>query len=818
MKKLILFCLLILSHFGWSQTYTEIDKIIASDRAEFSRFGQSVAISDNYAVVGAYAEGPYNNGQVYIFEKQGANWVQTQILQNSDNENYDRFGWSVAIDGDWMIVGASGEDDDENGNNNISKAGSVYIYKNIAGTWTQVQKIVASDRSADDEFGWALDIDGNTIIVGAHQDFEDVNGLNPIHHAGSCYFYDLNTGTGVWSQTQKIVANDRAPDLYYPNGYSGEDLSDQFGHSVGISGNYVIVGAINHDYRPDGSSAWQTGSAYIFERSGGVWTEAQHIINSDNSAGIWERFGSDVAIDSNVIVCGSWSQDYTANGTDYMKNAGAAYIFVRDLSGNWNENQKIVAGMRNSGDHFGWDVKINDGFIIAGTEHDDENENENTPLVEAGSAYIFQVDGNGMYNQIQKIVGSDRDSLDVFGYAVDVFGANIIAGAFQHDWNLVQADSMQEAGAAYIWSSSTCTPVINTQSATICNGETYTVGTSVYSTMGTFNDYFTAANGCDSIVITNLTVNPTYDTTVTVTICDGDSYSVGNSTYTAAGSYTDVLSTTLGCDSTVTTILTLNPTYTINQNIEICEGDTYIIGTSTYSSTGNYTDVFTSISGCDSTIITNLIVNPTYDTTVNVTICTGDVYSVGTSTYNANGNYTDILTSINGCDSTVNTNLTVVTLDNTTNVSGFTISANQSNATYQWIDCNDNNSPILGETNQSFTATQNGDFAVIVFVGNCSDTSDCVTIEGVGINENDFSKLIDIYPNPSTGQFSINLDLNNESYDIKIMDVTGKVIYTKTQLTDSKLAIDLNTVANGIYFIEIKTLAGQTTKKIRIQY
>ncbi|HIP36617.1 MAG TPA: hypothetical protein EYG85_07165, partial [Crocinitomix sp.] len=280
-----------------AQPYSEIDKVIASDRAEFDRFGSAVATNDNYAFVGAFGSGNYNNGQVYVFERLGNSWVQTQILQNSDNENYDRFGWSIAVDGDWLIIGAPREDDDENGNNNISKAGSVYIFKNINGTWTQTQKIVASDRSTDDEFGWSVDVDGNTLIVGAHQDFENVVGLDSIHHAGSCYLFDLDVNTNIWAQTQKIVASDRAPDLYYPNGYNGEDLSDQFGHTVGISGDYVIVGAINHDYRPDGSSGWQCGSAYIFERTSGIWTEVQHIINSDNVvSGGWERFGSDVAI------------------------------------------------------------------------------------------------------------------------------------------------------------------------------------------------------------------------------------------------------------------------------------------------------------------------------------------------------------------------------------------------------------------------------------------------------------------------------------------------------------------------------------------
>jgi hypothetical protein len=770
MKRIFTILGLLIGLSSLAQPYTQIDKIVASDRANLARFGQAVAIADNWAVVGAYGAGNYNNGQIYIFNKQGNNWVQTQILQNSDNENYDRFGYSVAIDGDWIIVGSPGEDDDENGNNNISKAGSVYVFNNNAGIWSQVQKIVANDRSSDDEFGWSLDIDGNTIVVGAHQDFEDVNGMNPIHDAGSCYLFDLNTGTGVWSQTQKIVAADRASDLYYPNGHVGEDLSDQFGHTVGISGDYVVVGALNHDYRPNGSTGWQCGSAYIFERNSGTWTQVQQIINSDNTIGIWERFGSDVAIDSNIIVVGMWAQDYTPNGTDYMKNAGAAYVFVRDISGVWNENQKIVAGMRNSGDHFGWDVKINDGIIIAGTEHDDEDENETNPLHEAGSAYIFQIDGSGMFQQIQKIVGSDRDSLDVFGYAVDTYGSNIIAGAFQHDWNVVHADSMQEAGAVYIFSSSACPPVFTNQSATICNGQSYTVGSSVYTTSGTYNDYFTAASGCDSIVTTILTVNPTYDTTIVATICDGDTYTVGTSNYSSSGNYTDTLATIYGCDSIVHTNLTVNPIYNVQVDTTICTGDSYVIGNNTYTTSGSYTDTLTTINGCDSIIVTNLTVISQIDTTISL-------------------------------------------------LPGSVANANQNNATYQWMSCDNNNNQLLtNETNQTLVPNWNGHYSCIVTVGSCTDTTECIYIYVWSVNEYDLSHLIDIYPNPTNGNFTVEFDNNNENYSIKIIDVTGQIIYTKNQIISTKTQLGLSHIAEGIYFVEIKTSKGKATQKLLIQH
>jgi hypothetical protein len=482
----------------------------------------------------------------------------------------------------------------------------------------------------------------------------------------------------------------------------------------------------------------------------------------------------------------------------------------------------LVAGMRNSGDHFGWDVKINNGFIIAGTEHDDHDENESNPLHEAGSAYIFQVDGTGTFNQIQKIVSSDRDSLDVFGYAIDIYGVNSITGAFQHDWNLTQTDSMQEAGAAYIWSSTNCSPIVNNQSAIICNGQSYTVGSSIYTTSGTYNDYFTAASGCDSIVITNLTVNPTYDTTVYVSICDGDSYTVGSSTYTTGGTYVDVLSTINTCDSNVTTVLTINPTYNINQSVAICAGDSYTVGTSTYSSTGIYTDSFTTMDGCDSIIVTDLTVNSIIDSTQNITICSGDSYTIGNSTYTTQGNYTDTLTSINGCDSIVYTNLTVVSqVDVSTTLLGSSAVANQNGATYHWLDCSANFQLINGATLQEFYPANynlwNGNYACIVTLGSCSDTTECVYIYVESVEEQNLSNLVNIYPNPNTGQFFIKLDLNKENYSVKIMDVTGQIIYSKTELSKSKLVVDLNTIANGLYFVEVKTSEGKTTKKILIQ-
>jgi len=877
MKNLTLFCILILSHFGWNQTYAEIQKIVASDRTETARFGQTVAIDGNIAVVGAYGAGNFNSGQVYMYEYIAGTWTETQILVNSDQENYDRFGWSVAIDGDYIVVGAIGEDDDLNGNNSMSKAGAAYIFKNIAGTWTEIQKIIASDRSSDDEFGYALDINDSTIVIGTPQDFEDENGLNPIHHAGSVYIFDLNT-SGVWVESQKIVAGDRAPDLYYPNGYSGEDLSDQFGHSVGVWGDYMIVGALNHDYRPDLSSDWQCGSAYIFERSGGVWVQVQQIINSDNifaysdPSSVWERFGSDVAIDSNIIVCGSWSQDYTVLGTDYRKNAGAAYVFMRNTSGVWNETQKLVAGTRTTGDHFGWDVKIHDGFIISGVEHDDEDDNEINTLNEAGSAYIFQMDGTGTFNQIQKISASDRDSLDDFGYAVDITTNNIIVGAFQQDYNTIGTDSLQEAGAAYLYTA--CTPITFNQTLTVCSGQSITVGTSTYNTTGIYTDILVAQNGCDSTVTTDLTVGSQYLITQDISICDGESITVGTSIYTANGTYTDnLIAVNGGCDSIVTTNLTVNPTYNITQTIEICDGDVATVGTSSYTTSGTFTDNLLTILGCDSVVTTTVVVNPTFNNTQNITLCQNETITVGTNTYNSAGTYVDVLNTINGCDSTitttitessstgfeisqniticygesyaignsnystpgdytdtldmvagfcdsiVHTNLTVnLPIDLSVNVNVNEIESNQNNSFYQWVDCNNNFQNITNTVSnqQQIVVAQTGNYAVIINNNGCIDTSACVFVNFVGLFENPLNESITIYPNPTNGKTTIANGIA-ETYNLVILNQLGQTVFNQQNIASINTELNLTYLPKGIYVIQIIYSDFTIVKKLIIE-
>lgn len=194
---------------------------------------------------------------------------------------------------------------------------------------------------------------------------------------------------------------------------------------------------------------------------------------------------------------------------------------------------------------------------------------------------------------------------------------------------------------------------------TICTGESYSAGGSAYSSSGVYFDTLPTVNGCDSIIQTNLLVLPVCSTVIDTTICANESFAVGVSNYATSGTYYDTLTSAGGCDSIViSTIRVLNHSRAVN-NVTICNGESYSAGGSTYSSSGVYFDTIIAATGCDSIIQTNLLViSPLFDV-IDTAICAGESIRIGTKNYSAAGTFIDTLISSNGCDSIVITRLKV---------------------------------------------------------------------------------------------------------------------------------------------------------------
>jgi len=273
-------------------------KITASDGAADDYFGNSVSISGDYAVVGAPndTDNERNSGSAYVFKRTGTSWAQEAKLLASDGAAFHDFGVSVSISGDYAVVGAP------NDNDNGSQSGSAYVFKRTGTSWTQEAKLLASDGAVADIFGTSVSISGDYAVVGAP-------GFNvdPIV-TGSAYVFK-RTGTS-WAQEAKLLASDGAP-------------NDRFGGSVSISGDYAVVGAFL-----DVDNGVQSGSAYVFKRTGTSWVEEAKLLASDRAAGDEFGFGSSVSISGDNAVVGARQDDDNGSGS------GSAYVyngFITDL-------------------------------------------------------------------------------------------------------------------------------------------------------------------------------------------------------------------------------------------------------------------------------------------------------------------------------------------------------------------------------------------------------------------------------------------------------------------------------------------------------
>ncbi len=303
MRNLITLLLLFTSLF-LSAHWNEVQKLITSDGAFEDYAGHSVSIHGDFAILGTPEDDDNGDesGSAYIFHFDGTNWIEQQKLLASDGAVDKYFGTAVSIYGNYAVVGAIG--DDYNGFN----TGSVYIFHYDGSSWTEQQKISASDGVASDNFGDAVSINNDYIVVGAYGD--DNNGAS----SGSIYIFHYDGSS--WIEQQRILANDGA-------------ANDVFGCSVSIDGNYIAVGASGDE------NTWRrSGSVYIYNYDGSNWVFQQKITASDAFQD--DFFGVSVSLSGNRVLVGSYGDD------DNGVNSGSAYFYKFNGTG-WIEEQKITA-------------------------------------------------------------------------------------------------------------------------------------------------------------------------------------------------------------------------------------------------------------------------------------------------------------------------------------------------------------------------------------------------------------------------------------------------------------------------------------------
>lgn len=370
--------------------------------------------------------------------------IQKQLLQSGqvtkiaaeDAQISDFFGSAMSVDGDTVVIGAFAEKGGVG--DPIWNAGAAYIFERNQGgqnNWGQVAKLTAGDPGFMDHFGHSVAISGDTVAVGAP--YENGGNGNPISDAGAVYIFQRDQGgANNWGQVVKVTAGDPQEE-------------DDFGFSVSLSGDTLVVGAPGEDGGP-GDPMSYAGAVYIFERDqGGAnnWGQFVKIAAGDIQSG--DGFGSGVAISGDTLVAGSPTED---GGPGDPRNwAGAAYIFERNQGGpdNWGEVTKLIASDTQTFDHFGWAVAIDEDTIVVGAPFEEGGPGD--PWFVAGAAYVFERDQGGMGNwgESARLAPSDPGEGDYFGRSVAVFGNIIISGSPNENGG--PGDPLPLSGAAYVF-------------------------------------------------------------------------------------------------------------------------------------------------------------------------------------------------------------------------------------------------------------------------------------------------------------------------------------------------------------------------------
>jgi FG-GAP repeat/Divergent InlB B-repeat domain len=413
-----------------------------------------------------------NSGAVYVFTRIGSVWSQQAYLKASNTEGADQFGYSVAIDGDTLVVGTGSEDSNAtgvNGNqadNSTSGSGAAYVFTRVGGTWTQQAYLKASNTGTDDDFGLSVAVSGDTIVVGARGEASSARGVNGNQADNSASLsgaaYVFTRANGVWTQQAYLKA-------------SNADAGDIFGESVAIAGDTIAVAArfesssatgVNGNQADNGAN--RSGAVYVFVRSGGAWTQQAYLKASNTDAG--DEFGYGLALSADTLAVAARLESSNARGVNGNQadnsaaGSGAVYVFARS-NGVWSQQAYLKASNSDAGDTFGNEghgVALWGDTLVVGAMREDSgaagvngNQADNSSNG-SGAAYVFKRTA-GVWSQSAYLKASNTGVVDGFGWAVAVSGDTVVVAAPGEASNATgvngnQADnSAFSSGAAYVF-------------------------------------------------------------------------------------------------------------------------------------------------------------------------------------------------------------------------------------------------------------------------------------------------------------------------------------------------------------------------------
>jgi len=580
-----------------------------------------------------------------------------------------------------------------------------------AQSWRMLSKVVASDRLTDGLFGISVSMSDKYAAIGAIGDRLNLNE--------GVYIFEHDS-YGNWSEIQKVVSSDIGH-------------NDEFGYSVAISDNYLIVGAYLEDEDTTGSTTiYDAGSAYIFERNGsGIWVEAKKLVASDRALG--DEFGISVSISGNYAIVGAPYEDDDTLSANPIPRSGSAYIFERNPNGNWKEAQKLISSNRQPNALFGYSVSISGSTAIVGAFGDNKDTSGNS-FIPTGAAYIFERDTNGTWNEVKKLVASDRDTNDAFGYSVSLSSNHIIIGAGHEDHDVAGSNKIEGAGSAYIFERNTS------------DGSWSEVQKLVASDRGIDNSF-------------------------------GSSVSIKNQYAMVSGHYND------------------NDT-SINHIANYIPGSAYIFKR---DPSGSWKEV-------RKLVAPDQTASGQFGYSVSITENYA-IASAPTDSNDANG-----VSTLYRAGSAYIFGHCLDSIPYVTSMHSSFVSNPINGATYQWLDCNNSFAPIPGAINQNFTPSTNGSYAIAITYNGCTDTSECYSISNVDIEENQLNKAFNIYPNPTSSSLYLENLSENTVYKYFVCNSNGQLLLTGKLFNNSN-TVDVSSLNSGLYFMKIKSDQGISTMK-----
>jgi len=395
-----------------SEPWIQRTKLVASDGASNDFLGRSVAFEGDVAVVGAAGSDPGGaeaQGAAYVYVRANGAWSETAKLTAPDGAAGDEFGFAVAISGDTIVVGARFATVDA-----ISGRGAAYVFVRSGDAWVEQTKLVADDGAAFDELGDSVAIDDDTVLLGA-----------PFRNSSRGAVYAFVRDGDAWSAQGSMAADD------------GADF-DRFGLALAIEGDTALIGSPSADV---GANTDQ-GVVYAFTRDAGTWSFATKVTAEDGAP--FDEFGNALAIDGNTLAVGAHAANIGTVG-----NQGAAYAFVRDGDA-WTQQAKLIDETDGFfGDEFGISVGVSGDDIAIGALFADPNADENE-----GRAYVFHRDGEA-WSRRATLTADDGVMGEEFGIGIAIDAGTVVVGA---EFGPVDGDWR---GAAYVFSPAAAAAIIS---------------------------------------------------------------------------------------------------------------------------------------------------------------------------------------------------------------------------------------------------------------------------------------------------------------------------------------------------------------------